>query len=66
MIGKRLEKVEVPAVDQRHVHRRPSKLANSLQASEATADDDDAVARTLRAYQSRSSLSGGHAARTGP
>jgi hypothetical protein len=45
LIGKRLEEVEVPAIDQRHVHRRPGKLADSLKAGEATADDDDAVAR---------------------
>jgi hypothetical protein len=59
LIGKRLGKVEVPAVDQRHVHRRPCKLADSLQTSEATADDNDAVARTLartpRANRSRPS-----------
>jgi hypothetical protein len=46
LIGKRLEQVEVPAVDQRHVRRRPCELANGLQASEAAADNHDPVART--------------------
>ena len=50
LIGQRLEQVEVPPVDQRHVDRRPAKLLDGLEPAEAAADDDDARARAVGAH----------------
>ncbi len=41
LIEQRLEEVEVAAIDQRHLDRRPAQPADSLQAAEAAAHDDD-------------------------
>ena len=43
LIGERLEEVEVPPVDERHLDRRTPKRERRLQPAEAAADDDDAM-----------------------
>jgi hypothetical protein len=43
LVGERLEEMEVAAVDERDLDRRTPQLRDRLEASEASADDDDAV-----------------------
>ena len=48
LVGERLEEVEVAAVDQGDLDRRPPQRKRSLKAPEAAADDDDPVDVGLR------------------
>jgi hypothetical protein len=43
LVGKRLEEMEIAAVDERHLDRRTPQLGHRLQAAETSADDDDVV-----------------------
>src|SRR4029077_10808779 len=47
LVDERLEQVEVLPIDERNVDRSTTKLAHRLQASEAAADDYNAVGNCL-------------------
>ena len=47
LVGQRLEEVEVPPVDERHLDRRPPQLQRGLEPAEAAADHDHAVGAAL-------------------
>ena len=50
LVGQRLEQVEIPAIDERDLHRCPAQPERGLKPAEAAADDDDAMgARVIHA-----------------